>query len=141
MKLPDLEIRIGALSKLSTTITDTVIRDSMLLPDDDLPAIILSSQTLTQDNLKTQFGGQATLLVQVIGKKSLTVSRYEIDQIADKVITTLIPMDRSDFIDVDGFEVVNVSLDSLNDSVITENDGVSARKLIRIRFLLRQLNN
>lgn len=141
MTIPDLQIRIGAISKLNTVITDMPIRDTMLLPDDDLPAIILSSQTLSQDSLKTEFGGQATLLIQIIGKKSLTVSRYEIDQIADTVMQALIPMNRSDYISVTGFEVVNVTLDSLNDSVIQESDGASARKLIRIRFLLRQITN
>lgn len=141
MTIPDLEIRKGTITKLNMVVTDYPIRDTMLLPDDDLPAIILSSQTLSQDSLKTEFGGQATLLIQVIGKKSLVVNRGEIDQISDTVMQALIPINRSDYISVTGFEVVNVTLDSLNDNVIQEKDGVSMRKLIRIRFLLRQIYN
>lgn len=140
MMNPDLNIRIGAINKLKTELT-VPIRDSTLWPDDELPGVVLSSQTMGQDGLKTEFGGQATLLIQVIGKKSLTVSRYEVDQIADQVMKLLIPINSTDYISVSGYEVVSTTLDSLNDSVIPENDGVSMRKLIRIRFLLRQITN
>lgn len=138
MMSPDLNIRIGAINRLKTELT-VPIRDSTLRPDDGLPGIVLSSQTMGQDGLKTEFGGQATLLVQVIGKTSLTASRYEVDQLTDKVMKLLIP--NGDYIEVDGYQVVSTTLDSLNDNVIKENDGWSMRKLIRIRFLLRQINN
>lgn len=139
MMSPDLNIRIGAINKLRTELT-VPIRDSTLWPEDELPGIVLSSQTMGQDGLKTEFGGQATLLVQVIGKTSLTASRYEVDQLTDQVMKLLIPIN-GDYIDVDGYQVVSTTLDSLNDNVIKENDGWSMRKLIRIRFLLRQINN
>lgn len=138
MRNPDLQVRIGVLAALTAAIPDHPIRDMMASPDDALPYILLSSQTNSDDSLKTQFGTQSTLLIQVLGKKSLTVSRYEIDQIADTILDTLIPQDASDYVTVSGFQVVQVQLDSLNDDTITESDGETARKLIRIRFTLRE---
>lgn len=138
MNNPDLQVRIGVIAALTAAIPDHPIRDMMAGPDDELPYILLSSQTSANDSLKTQFGTQSTLMIQVLGKKSLTVSRYEIDEIADTVLQTLIPQDAADYVTVTGFQVVQVQLDSLNDDTITENDGVTARKLIRVRFTLRE---
>lgn len=136
MNLADLNIRIGVLDKLNAVLPDYTIRDSMFLPDDAMPGILLSSQTTSDDSPKTNFQVQSTLLIQVIDKKSLTVSRYEIDNITNTILQTLIPKDGSDYIIVTGFKVCHVTLDSLNDNVIQENDGASARKLIRLRFTL-----
>lgn len=132
----DLQVRIGVISKLNTVITDYPIRDYMFRPEDEMPGILLSSQTTSDDSSKTNFQVQSTLLIQVIDKKSLTVSRYTVDNITNTILKALIPQNTKDYITVDGFKVCLVQLDSLNDNVIQENDGASARKLIRLRFTL-----
>lgn len=141
MNNPDLNIRIGAIEKLKEALPDMVIRDSMFLPDDEFPGILLSTQTTANDSNKTNFQIQSTLLIQVVDKKYLSVSRYTVDNITDTVLKTLIPQDTDDYMNVTGYKVCQIRLDSLNDSVIQENDGASARKLIRIRLTLFQLNN
>lgn len=138
MNLPDLQIRIGAITKLTAALPLIPIRDSMFQPTDELPGILLSSQTLSQDSLKTQFGTQATLLIQVLGKQSIVVNRGDVDDLANTVLQALIPQDTADYLTVTGFQVVQVLLDSLNDDIITESDGVTVRKLIRLRFILRE---
>lgn len=136
MNSADLNIRIGIIDKLSVALSSHTIRDSMFLPDDELPGILLSSQTTTDDSPKTNFQIQSTILIQVVDKKALTVSRYSVDNITNTILQTLIPQNTNDYIAITGFKVCHVALDSLNDSVIQESDGASARKLIRLRFLL-----
>lgn len=138
MHNPDLQIRIGALAKLKAALPDYPIRDMMLAPDDPLPAILLSSQTSSGEPLKTTFGTRSTLLIQVIGKKSLTVSRYLVDEIADTVLDTMIPHDSADLMTAEGFQIVQVQLESMNDDTITDSDGIAVRKLIRFRLTVRE---
>lgn len=138
MKSADLNIRIGVIEKLQTVLT-IPIRDMAFWPDDDLPGVLLSSQTATDDSPKTNFQTQSTLLIQVYGKKNLLVNRAEVDAIADEIIQSLIPIDTSDYIDVDGFQVTLTRLESLNDDILPDSDGLVCRKLIRIRFDLNHL--
>ena len=140
MKNSDLQVRIGVIAKLETVLDVNIpIRDTMRTPDDPLPCVLLTTQTNSDASSKTSFATQSTLLIQVIGKKSLTVSRYAVDQIATTIMETLIPQSTSDYITVTGFQVTQVSLDSENDDTITDSDGNAARKLIRLRFRLREL--
>lgn len=139
MKNSDLQVRIGVIAKLETVLdADIPIRDTMRTPDDPLPCVLLTTQTNVPDPLKQTFGTQSTILIQVIGKKSLTISRYEIDLIADKILKALIPNASADYFTVTGFQVVQVRLDSLNDDTVTDSDGNAARKLIRLRIILRE---
>lgn len=140
MKNPDLEIRIGAIAKLRAVLPDMAIRDTMLRPDDETPAIVIGTQTGSREDLKTSFGMQSTLVIQAIGEsQSLNVSRYSVDMLTDTILETLIPIETYNFLNVSGFQVVNVMLDSLNDSNLIESNEISPRKIIRLRFILREL--
>jgi len=136
MKNPALPIRVGVIAALKTVLPDTPIRDTEAGPNDQLPYVLLSTQTMTDDSPKTNFQVQSTLLIQVVDKKSLTVNRGVVDNITNIILQMLIPQNGNDYITVTGFKVCHVTLDSLNDTVIQETDGVSTRKLIRLRFTL-----
>lgn len=140
MKNPDLNIRIGVLAALQTTLPGTTVRDMEFIDGDTMPGILLSSQTNAPDNTKSNFGTQSTLLIQIYSKQSLSVSRYEIDQIADTVLQTLIPQDSGNYVSVTGFQVLQVDLDSTDDDSIPESDGITAVKRLRLRFYLREIS-
>ena len=137
MKNADLAIRVGVMAALSDL--GYTVRDMVARPDDQLPYVLLSSQTAIGEDMKTQFGTQNTLLVQIYGKQSLVVNRGEVDAIADDIMAQLIPIDTSSYIAVSGFQVIKTTLDSLIDDTISDSDGIVCRKQIRIRFILREL--
>lgn len=139
MTLADTQIRIGVIAKLQSVLPGIAIRDYVALPTDVLPYVILGTQTVAlEENIKMGFGTQSTLLIQVMGKRNLTVSRAEVENMANTIMHTIITDEPANYITVAGFSVVNTRLDSLNDDVVKDNDGILARKLIRIRFFLRE---
>src|SRR5699024_1480655 len=135
MKLPDTEIRSAIISRLNGVISYPV-RDMMARPNDDPPYILLSTQTSSQIPVIDRDFLASTILIQIIGTQNVTVNRYEVEQITEAIMNELLPVSPSNYISLTGFNIVSILLDSLNDDVITNDEGVTARKLLRLRLRL-----
>src|SRR5699024_19481 len=135
MKLPDTEIRSAIISRLNGVISQPV-RDSMARPNDEPPYILLSTQTSSQIPVKDRDFLESTILIQIRGSQNITVHRYEVEQITEDIMNELLPISPSNYIPLTDFNIVSILLDSLNDDVITNDEGVTARKLLRLRLRL-----
>ncbi|HLS53564.1 MAG TPA: hypothetical protein VK031_06300 [Tissierellaceae bacterium] len=135
MKLPDTEIRSAIISRLNGVISYPV-RDMMSRPNDEPPYILLSTQTSSQIPVKDRDFLESTILIQIIGSQNITVNRYEVEQITEDIMNELLPISPSNYIPLTDFNIVSILLDSLNDDVITNDEGVTARKLLRLRLRL-----
>lgn len=139
MKNPDLAIRIGVIAKLDPLLT-VPVRDMEARPDDEPPYVLLSTQTTSQEPVKSSFDHNCTLLIQVYSRAELTVNRGAVDAIAGIITEALVTDDSDDLIAVSGFNVTSCTLESMSDDTLPYGDGrLTTRKLIRLRYRLQEI--
>src|SRR5699024_5888987 len=129
----DTEIRSAIIARLNGVILYPV-RDMMARPKDEPPFVLLSTQSNTQIPVKDCNLLESTILIQVIGTQNLLVNRYEVEQITEDIMQELLPVSPSNYIHLNGFQIISIILDSLDDDVITNSEQVTARKLMRLRI-------
>jgi hypothetical protein len=102
--------------------------------------VLLSTQTSAQ---RGTFGGlmyDSTILLQVIDKETIYVSKEYIDDVGDKITSILLPAANSNgLVQQTGFQINCLRMESVNtnDAGIT-NAGTIVRKLLRLSAVVCQ---
>jgi len=137
MRLPDTEIREAIINKLKTKIVYP-IRDMYARPKDEPPYVLLSTQTGNQIPVKDCNYMETTILIQVIGSQNLMVNRYEVEEITQDIMEELLPVSVVNYIGLVNFDIISIIMDNITDDAITDDEGVTARKLLRLRIRLAE---
>lgn len=134
MKNPDKDIRIAIINKLNGVVS-VPVRDMTAWPNDTAPYVLITTQSATANDTKCDYGTNSTVEMHVVGKSYAIANRAEVDDIANKIMQSII---KYPYFTISGWQVIQISLDNLTDFTTGNENGISTHKIIRLRLLIRQ---
>lgn len=144
MKDPHKAFRMAVYQALNGNLTD-LDGSSVSIHDEvaDNPTnayVLLSTQTSSQRGVFNGFLHDCTILLQIIDKQTIFVTKEFIDDIANKVMLILLPTNKDGLIQQTGFQINCLQAESMNtnDAQLTDATTI-VRKLLRLSAKVCQL--
>lgn len=142
MKSPNKPLRTAYFNKISSlTYNSSAVRVIGKATSDpkQSPYVQLSTQTDRQENGKSGFQHESTMLIEVIGYWDKNISEAEVDGLAEMVINAIVPDDHDYLSLAPDFKMITSKLVSDNDIDEGDDTRVYYRRLLRFEHKIQEL--
>lgn len=142
MKSPNKILRTAYFNKISSlTYNSSAVRVIGKATSDpkESPYVQLSTQTNRQEDGKTGFHHESTMLLEVIGYWDRNINEAAVDDLANLVINAIVPDDHVYLSLAPDFKMITSKLTSDNDLDEGDDTRVYYRRLLRFEHKIQEL--
>jgi hypothetical protein len=138
MKIPDRQIRESIVELLNGAISQPV-RDTISLPDDTYPRVVIAGFNTFQDGSKSQFMFSTNFTLRVTDKHIRVGNANQVQDTANDIMQLLCPTPAGPFPVIAGFEIWSVELNGTQENNYNRKDIQYIEKNLNITIKTEQL--